>query len=265
MKKYFRIVKIALDEAVAYRVSFLMWRFRIIFHVLALYFLWFAVLPRGTDEFLGYTQTSMVTYIFVVILVSALVTPTRSYAIGDDIISGNLSNLLLKPINYFLYWLARDAGSVLIDVLFSMGELALLFFLLRPPFFMQKDLVYLLLFFLSIVLSFMLYFFFNLLLGFIGFWSSDVWAPRFVFYTAISFLAGGYFPLDVLPSPLFTFFHLLPFGNLLYFPAKVYLGQLPVQAVLSGLFTSGLWVLCLYLIAYFVWKRGLRLYTAYGR
>lgn len=265
MKKYLQVAKITWDEAITYRLNFVMLRLRIIFHVLTLYFLWLAVLPNKTDELFGYTQASMLTYVLAISIVSALVVPIRSYAIGDEIVSGNLSNVLLKPINYFLYWFSKDAGDRLIDIIFSVAELAILFLLLRPPFFVQTDRLYLLLFAVSLLFSLLLYFSFNLLLGFVGFWSSEIWAPRFLFYTVITFFAGGYFPLDILPQPFFNLFHILPFGNLLYFPVKIYLGQLPIQEVVSGLFVSGFWVVCFYVITSYVWKRGLRVYTAYGR
>lgn len=265
MKKYLRIAKITWIEATTYRLNFIMWRLRIMFHVLTLYFLWLAVLPNHMDEFSGYTQASLLSYVLIITIVSAFVTPTRSYAIGDDIVSGNLSNFLIRPINYFLYWAAKDAGDRIMDILFSIGELTILFLLLRPPLFMQADIMYILLTAIAMLFSLLLYFSFNLLLGFIGFWSSDIWAPRFVFYTVISFLAGGYFPLDILPKSLFAAFQFLPFGYLLYFPVKIYLGELSIGAILSGLSVSFFWVICFFFIVFLLWRRGLRMYTAQGR
>ena len=264
MRKYWKVVRNTWDEMLMYRLSLVMWRVRITIHVLTLYFLWLAVLPESSDQLFGYTQASMLTYILVLNLVSALVTPTRSYAIGDDIVSGNLSYMLLKPIDYFFYWFSKDVGDRVADVLFSIIELSLLFFFLRPPFFIQLDPLYLLLFFIAMGFSLVLYFFFNLLLGFIGFWSAEIWAPRFIFYTIVSFFAGGYFPLDILPQPFFALFHALPFGNLLYFPVKIYLGQLSLPEVVNGLVVSFGWVLFFSVLIQLVWRRGLKVYTAQG-
>lgn len=265
MKKYFLVAKNTWGEITTYRVSFIVWRLRILIHVLLLYFLWSAILPSKDVSFFGYTQSSMLTYILVLAFVSAIVTPTKSYAIGDDIVSGNLSNYLLRPINYLLYWFSKDAGDRVLDVLFSAAELIVLFLLLRPPLFIQTDVTYIVLLIVAMVIATLMYFFFNVLLGFIGFWSHDIWAPRFIFYTVVSFFAGGYFPLDILPQPLNSFFHALPFGFLLYFPVKVYLGQLSLATILNGFLLASLWLLFFASVIYLLWKRGLRSYTAYGR
>lgn len=80
-----------------------------------------------------------------------------------------------------------------------------------------------------------------------------------------SFLAGAYFPLDILPKPIFAVFQLLPFGYSLYFPLKVYLGQLSLTQIYFGLLISIVWVFGLLLIAQFVWTKGLKVYTAWGK
>lgn len=264
MKKYFLIAKNTWDEMLTYRLNFTMWRVRLMLHTLALYFLWLSLLgPNGT--LFGYTQSLILTYTLGISFVSAFVISSRSHAVGDEINQGTLSNYLIRPISYFSYWFAKDIGDKAMNVIFSVGEFVLLFLLLRPPLFIQTDLMYLSAFFVSLCIAIILYFLFNLLLGFIGFWSPEVWAPRFIFFITVSFFAGGYFPLDILPDWIFAFFQLLPFSYLLYFPLKIYLGQLSSVSIASGLLTSIAWALLLYWIARFVWKKGLQTYTAQGR
>lgn len=264
MKKYIRAARNTWEEALSYRFNFTMWRFRNLIMLLSMYFLWYSVIPEGTTAF-GYDQSSMLTYILLTAIVGAVVTSNRSYAIGEEINSGNLSNFLLQPISYFGYWFSKDVGDKLMNILFSIGELALIFFLLKPPIYLQTDVSYLLMFGISIVLAVILYFFINVLLGLVGFWSPDVWAPRFIFWIALGFFAGEYFPLDILPETLYQIFRILPFAYLIYFPIKVYLGQLGMMEIFQGFVIMIFWTIFFFGVVKIVWRKGLRSYTAQGR
>src|SRR3989344_8219141 len=142
MKKYFLIAKIAWDEMLIYRTSFIMWRVRIILQLLTMYFLWLAIL--SSDRLLlGYTQSGMLTYILGTSLVTSIVLSSRSYAVGEEINSGNLLNFLIRPINYFTYWFSKDIGDKTLNIIFSIFELIILFFILHPPLFFQTKIFYL--------------------------------------------------------------------------------------------------------------------------
>lgn len=264
MKKYYIIVRNTWDETLTYRVSFVMWRVRNIIQLLTLYFLWLVVLPPG-KSLLGYSHSLMLTYILGTSLIDSIVLSSRTYAVGEEINSGNLMNFLLRPINYFLYWFSKDIGDKAINICFSIVELSLIFIILRPPFFIQTNLFYILLFIFSVILSLFIYFFLNFLLGLIGFWSPEVWAPRFIFITLLGFLAGSLFPLDILPKTIYEVLRFLPFTYLLYFPLKIYLGQLSFPQIASGLLISAFWVFAIYFLVNAIWKKGLKSYTAYGR
>src|SRR3989338_6161894 len=247
MKKYYLIARNTWDEVLTYRTSFIMWRVRSVIQVLTIYFLWSVVGPPG-KTLLGYSQSLITTYIF-----------------GNEINSGNLMNFLIRPINYFLYWFSKDIGDKAMNICFSIVELTLIFLILRPPLFLQTDPFYISFFILSVILAIFIYFFINFLLGLIGFWSPEIWAPRFIFITILGFFAGGLFPLDILPKTIYEIIRFLPFTYLMYFPIKTYLGQLSLFEILSGLSISAFWVFAIYFIVKLIWRKGIRSYTAYGR
>lgn len=264
MKKYYIIARNTWDEMLTYRVSFVMWRVRNIIQLLTIYFLWLVVLPPG-KSILGYSHSLMLTYILGTSLMDSIVLSSRTYVVGEEINSGNLMNFLLRPINYFLYWFSKDIGDKAMNICFSIAELTLIFIILRPPFFIQTNFFYILLFIFSVILSLFMYFFINFLLGLIGFWSPEVWAPRFIFITLLGFFAGSLFPLDILPKAIYEVLRFLPFTYLLYFPLKIYLGQLSSAQIASGLAISAFWVFAIYFLVNVIWQKGLKSYTAYGR
>ena len=264
MKKYLLVARNVWDQTLTYRLNFVMWRVRIVLSMLTMYFLWLALLPEN-QTILGYTRDLMLTYILGTSIISSVVISNRSYEVGDEINNGNLSNFLLRPINYLSYQFSRDLGDKAMNIVFSITELTVLFMILRPPLFVQTDLGLLSLTVFACVLGMVMYFFINFLLGMIGFWSAEGWAPRFIFVTLLTFFSGGLFPLDILPAPIFSALSYLPFTYLLFFPLKIYLGQLAAGEIIRGLIMSSIWAGVLFLTVKYVWNRGLKMYTAYGR
>lgn len=264
MSKYLLVIKNTWNEILTYRLNFVMWRLRTIFQFLTIYFLWLAIIPAKGEVF-GWSQSLILTYILGGALLTSTIFSTRTHEIGDNIVKGDLSIFLVRPINYFAYWFSKDVGDKLMNISFALVELTILFLILRPPIFIQTDPFYTVASLVAIILALFLYFLLGCLLGLVGFWSSEVWAPRFIFFILITFFAGGLFPLDILPEPLFAVFEYLPFTYLLYFPLKVYLGGLDQLQVLKGLLASFLWIILLSLVVHSVWQKGLKIYTAYGR
>lgn len=264
MKKYYQVVKNTWEEIGTYRLNFIIWRVRSVLQILTLYFLWISLIPQKSLLF-GYSQQLMLTYILGISLITSFVFSSRTQEIGENINNGDLSVFLLRPINYFLYWFSRDVGDKLMNVLFSVAEISILLYFLHPPLFIQTNIFYLFFAFVAIIISIFSYFFFSCLLGLIGFWSPEIWGPRFIFMVILNFFAGGLFPLDILPKPIFSFLQILPFSYFLYFPLKIYLGQISSLEIYQGFFISIFWIFLLYFILKFVWRKGLKVYSAAGR
>lgn len=262
--KYFRVFANTWGETLSYRLNFVMWRFRTVLQLLTMFFLWSALIPQEGSLF-GYTQTQMLTYILGTSLISSIVIATRTSEIGEQINQGDLSNFLLKPMSYMKYWFARDLGDKAMNLLFSVIEISLLIAIFQPSLFLQTNFVMLFFTLLAALISMVMYFFFNYLLGLFGFWSNEIWGPRFIFWILINFFAGSLFPLDILPNHIFEILKFLPFTYLLYFPIKIYLGTLSIPTIIEGLLIASLWALLLYGMVRFTWNKGLKLYGAEGK
>lgn len=263
MKKYLQVIKSTVDEITTYRFNFTVWRFRNVLQLLTIYFLWLTVTPdRG--QIFGYTQASILTYVLGASLLGSIVLSTRTQEIGENINSGDLSMFLSRPWNYFVYWFARDIGDKAFNIGFSIVELLILYFILKPELVLQFDISIILLTIFAVTLAVFLNFFIGCLLGMVGFWSPDVWAPRFIFFVLVGFLAGGTFPLDIFPQWLQTAFQYSPFTYLVYFPLKIYLESFSYSQIISGFSIALVWTVVLYFATMFVWRRGLRIYSSHG-
>ncbi|MEK7571069.1 MAG: ABC-2 family transporter protein [Patescibacteria group bacterium] len=264
MHSYTLVITNTWNEILTYRVNFVMWRMRNIIQLAGTYALWLTLLAQG-DSIFGYTREMLITYILGVYLITSIVASTRTTEIGTDILNGNLSNYLIRPLNYFGYYIARDIGDKFANILLTLGELTILFLLIHPVLFIQTNILILLGFLLALFLALCLQFILYVLVSILAFWSDDVWGIRFIYLVVASFFMGAYFPLDMLPEPFFSIFQALPFQYLLYFPLKIYLGEMPLMSFITGMLVCLLWIIVLYLVTKMLWQKGIKSYTAYGR
>lgn len=265
MKKYLQVLKITFQEYFVYRLNFILWRLRNFVLLVSLFFFWSALFA-GRDNLFGYQKSQMLTYTFGITFLRGVVLASRSIDLAGQIRSGETANWLLRPIGYFKFWMTRDLADKLLNLFFTIFELGFLIFIFKPPFFIQTNLVYLFGFALLCILAAILYFIINLIFGMSGFWLIDVWAPRFLFMAVfLEFASGGFFPLDVLPPIFVKVLRLTPFPYLIYFPLKVWLGQMGNWQLLLALFITLFWIIVFYRILEFVWKKGLKVYDVPGR
>lgn len=267
MKKYLAIFKISFAQEFAYRLNFIMWRIRNVMQIFLVFFLWDAVFADPTRELFGYNRDKILTYVFGILVLRALVFSARAVDIAGEISRGDLTILLLKPIGYFKYWFTRDLSSKALNLTFAAVETAALFLILKPPFFLQIDPLVISLFVVATVFAVLIFFGLLLLVNMTPFWAPESgWAAQFLFMVIIAeFLSGAVFPIDVLPSGIQNFLRFLPFPYLLFFPLQVYLGKINLSTMLGGVLLSGAWVFILLLAVNYVWGKGIKRYAAEGR
>lgn len=264
LKKYLLVTRNSLTELFTYRLNFVLWRVRVIVSILITYFLWQAIYGDKQVIF-NYSLDKMLTYIILLSFINGVVLSTQTFRVAEEINSGKLSNYLVKPLNYFYYNFFRDLADKIINTVFAVAEIILLILVFDPPFFWQTNPGNLILFIAAVFLAALLYFEINLILSMIGFWSKEVWAPRFIFFIVVSFLAGTYFPLDIIPGIYYQIISLLPFAYLVFFPLKIYLGQVNLNYILQGIAVSLIWILVLNYLVKIIWRKGLKIYTAEGQ
>lgn len=265
MKKYLLTFSLSLQEEFTYRLNFILWRVRNFLKILMTYFLWQGVFMT-TETAFGYTPNEMTTYVLMVLVVTAMVFSAPSSAIGGEIASGELSNFLVKPVNYIRYWFSRDMASKLLNLLFVCIELAILWIFLKPQFEFRLTWESGVGFLIAVLIGMALYFFFQLSTRFIAFWAPEnIWGIAFLSYLFTELLGGTIFPLDILPPYLQFGLSLTPFPYFVYYPIAIFVGKITGFEIIEVLIKGGVWVILMWLIARYVWRKGLRNYSAVGR
>lgn len=264
MKKYFQLAKVTFEEYFVYRLNFYLWRFRSFISFLTLLFFWLAIYGNRT-EFLGYQKTQMLAYVVGIAFLRAIVLDSRSTDLASQIRDGSLTKLLLQPVKTMRFWFTRDVADKSLNLFFTIIEILAIAWLLKLSFYLPH---YLSTYFSFAVLSLMaifLYFFLSFTLSVIAFWTEDVWASRWLFgIIFLEFLAGAFFPLDVLPSWLTRIVYLTPFPYLVFFPMKLWLEQLTIFQTVQAFLVCFVWLIFFWWLSTFLWRKGSKNYQAYG-
>lgn len=263
MKKYWEIFRITWQELLIYRVNFILWRIRTVLQLLLIYFIWWSIFQSNREVF-GYTTTTILTYILVGSLLRAVVLSTRVTDLIDSINSGSIVNFLIKPVDFIKYYISKDAADKLFNICFFAVEISLLVYLLKPPVITQTNIFILIPFLVSIIGALIIYFNINLIISLTAFWTENSWGPVFLMSILLESLGGGLFPIDILPKQLFNILMLTPFPYLIYFPAKLYLGNISYPQLFFGFSVMVIWIIVLVSLSKVVLNAGFRHFSAAG-
>jgi ABC-2 type transport system permease protein len=264
--KYLHVVGIGIQNTLVYRVNYLA---RVLFGfvpLLATIYLWRAVYASKEGDMVGaYSLAAMTSYYVLVTIVDALTAVSEDdWQIAADIKDGNISQFLLKPIDYLGYRLSLFFSGRLIYTGVALIPVTIFVWCLREYFVVPTDALTLAAFAMSIVLASLLTFLISYSMALLAFWVTEVSTFIFIEY-AFEYIASGHlFPLDILPPALKAVLEMTPFPYMLYFPVGVYLGRVEGAELWRGLLIQAAWVLLFYLVARWVWSRGVRRYSAVG-
>lgn len=267
LKKYAHIINIGIQSSLVYRMNFLMRAVMGLIPLTATIFLWKAIYA-GTDNgglIEGYSLSAMVSYYLVVLIVDALTAVNEDdWQIVADIKDGKISQFLLKPLDYAGYRFCLFLSGRAIYTLSALLPVMAFLLLHRGNLVLPADAATWLCFLLALMMTALLQFLMSYTMALLAFWFVEVSTFIFILY-AFEYIAGGHlFPVDILPAGLANFLALTPFPYLLYFPVAVYLGRIEGELLVRGFCLQAIWVGLFLLISKFMWRRGLKRYTAVG-
>ncbi|MFA6393302.1 MAG: ABC-2 family transporter protein [Patescibacteria group bacterium] len=213
----------------------------------------------------GYTKNEMITYVVVGWIFMYLST-NYGYEeyIKKDVHEGKLSNYLIKPVNYLSYISFHSIGRLLFA--FSIILLQALFFIL----FFRETLIFslnpagVIIFILMFIFSYAIKFSISVIIGFMSFWASDVSGLYFALNILNRFLSGAFFPIAFLPPLAAKLSYFFPFTYTYFLPIQFYLGKNSLADGALILAGQALWIIILYIIIKFVWKKGIYKYEGTG-
>jgi len=179
------------------------------------------------------------------------------YDLMHTVYDGRVGADLLRPINYFSYWLGIDIGRAL-GALIIRGLPLFLVFSIFYDIILPESLIQWSLFTLSILFALLISFSWRFLVNLASFWTPNALGiGRFAFGLSWT-LSGFYFPLALFPDWLANFCRLTPFGASLYFPIQVFIGNVQGAELLQGFFIQVFWIVTLIILGHIVLAQGVR-------
>jgi ABC-2 type transport system permease protein len=266
MKKYLHVIGIGLQSNLAYRVNYLtrtLFSFIPLFAMLSLWRTIYAHPAGGVSS--GFSEAQMMFYYLLVAVVDVLTAVNEDdWQIAADIREGNISQFLLKPVDYLWYRLALFFSGRIAFIAVAALPLAVFIFCFRQYVMAPASLTALLVFPVSLVLTALLQFFISYAMAMLAFWLLEISTLIFILF-AFEYLASGHlFPLDILPPVIRDVLFLTPFPYQMYFPISIYLGKSAGMDMWRGLVIQFLWVMAAYVFARWMWRRGIKKYSAFG-
>jgi len=266
MRKYLYVVNVGFQNNLQYRVNYLTRTLFSFIPLFAMLSLW-RTIYAGNDGVAhgGFTQSQMIFYYLLVAVVDVFTAVNEDdWQIAADIREGNISQFLVKPVDYLWYRLGLFVSGRLAFVAVAVLPLAVFILCFRQYVLPPADGAATLVFLVSLLGTALLQFFISYAVVFLDFWLLEISTLIFILY-AFEYLASGHlFPLALLPEPVKAVLWLTPFPYQLYFPISVYMGEVSGTAMWTGLATQFGWVLAAYLLARGMWRRGIQKYGAFG-
>ena len=267
MKKYLHVINIGIQNNLTYRFNFLARTLFGLIPLLAMLYVWRTIYEgKGAGSKVGtYSLAEMISYYLLVTIVDALTAVNEDdWQIAADIKDGNISQFLLKPIDYLSYRLGLFVSGRLTYLAVATAPLALFILCFRKYFVLPANWTTLGCFLISTLLTALLQFFSSYTMAMLAFWVLEVSTFIFILF-AFEYIASGHlFPLDILPPGIERALAFTPFPYQLYFPVSIYMGKTAGVDLARGLLIQLCWVAAAYGLARFAWSRGIRRYSAVG-
>lgn len=175
----------------------------------------------------------------------------------DQVRTGDIGSELLRPVNLYLAWLARDVGRAFAGLL-TRGVPILLVFVMFYDTQLPGTLIQWLGFAATLLAALWVSFGWRFLLNLLSFWTPEV---RGIGRTVFSFaymLSGFLLPLRFYPQPVQTLAWLTPFPATVSVPVEAFLGVTSGPELLTQLLVQIAWGAGLTVACQWTMRRGLR-------
>jgi len=208
----------------------------------------------------GWTVSQTVTMTWINQSIIMLVFMWGWWEIAITIQSGAVVTDMLKPMNYFAYWLSRDLGRAFAQVFIRFAPTFLIgwiLFDLEPPASFANTIA----FALSIAMAVGLSFTWRFMLNISTFWVLDYRGISMMAVAFVNILSGFLMPLAFFPDVLQPVLYSLPFRGMVQMPSEMYLGQ---TSIIRGLLFQFAWLVVMILFAQWVFARAQRKVVVQG-
>ena len=259
--KYIRTFLLGFQVELLSRVNIFGWFVVSIIPSLLLILVWFRILGER-QSINGFTRGDFAVYYLFLTIGWYIVGGTFGIRTGERIRDGMINTTLLKPYNVVFGQFIEEQAWKAVSLILSTPVIAVVIFLLKESIHIRLSFGQGGLLAASLVLGGINFALIQGLIGISAFWITEVWPIDELRRTLLSLFGGFLVPLSLMPSAIRFFADILPFKYMFYVPVSILISKSanPLRDAEIQL----LYVLFLFVIYQFVWKRGIKKYEAVG-
>jgi ABC-2 type transport system permease protein len=260
-RAYAGIANRAMQNTLAYRLSYVMTFVSNFIFLLSMLALWQAIYG-GRSSLAGMSWEQMKAYLLVTFICNALLSYYSESRIAGKILDGSIAADLLKPLDFQKARFAETLGSAVLEG--GLTVIALIAMMAATAGVILPDAAHGLLFALSLALSLLVKYGIVYIAGLLCFWSTGslgiIWARSAI----TNLFSGALVPLSFFPGWLEKLSMALPFQGIVHTPAAIYLGQVSLAHAWELLALQGMWGAGLWFLGKLMWSWAIRQITIHG-
>lgn len=222
----------------------------------------YKALYGGNSEIDG-ISFSMVATSFIISLGLSQSFSFNEMFLPDKINWGNISNELLKPVNFKLRLLSENIGESIFKLIFNFMPsviFAVIFTSIKPP----ANALCLILTVLSIILGYLILWEISFIVQTWSFWLFSVWGIITIKNVFVNILSGILLPMWFMPPFLRNIIYFTPFYSIYFTPLQIYLGTLTSSEIISAFIMQIIWAIALWIIGDIFWRKGTKKLVVQG-
>jgi ABC-2 type transport system permease protein len=262
MRAYLPIARATYMIGIVYRFGFLFTILGNIVYLGVAYYLWKSIYTYS-DTIRGLTFNETFLYVGLGSAIFILLKTYADWFIHYEIREGNIATYLTKPIDYQIYNLFANLGSLLINLTaITLPTAFVMIFIFHVR---VTPGVGLLLFPISLLLAFLISFSIDYFIGLLAFYSESIWGVSITKEIIVTVLSGALIPLQFFPDAIQNVLYWLPFQAIYHTPLMMITrpGQ-GLQVFLPMLLVQVVWAITLFVLARLFYNQAIKVLRIAG-
>lgn len=215
MRSYLPVARATYMVGLVYRFGFLFTIFGNIIYLGVAYYLW-SNIYRYADTLRGLTFNETFLYVGLGSAIFVLLKTYADWFIHYEIREGNIATYLTKPIDYQIYNLFANLGSLSMNLTaITLPTALVMVFIFKVK---VAAGIGLFLFPVSLLLAFLISFSIDYFIGLMGFYSESVWGLSITKEIIVTVFSGALIPLQFFPEAIQRILFWLPFQAIFHTP-----------------------------------------------
>ena len=258
-----RLWQVNWAEQWQYRANLIMYIFYWLVSPIIYLAVWTSI-ANANGDVNGLTANDFITYYMILLICDQLTSNIIIHIFAYKIQDGTLSGELIKPIHPMLTnTLVNDIAFKSLNMMILTPIWIILALLFKPDF-ASVSIEGILLSIPALLLGYMINFLLSGTITSVAFWTTRVYSIHEFYYACILLFAGQFVPLQLMPQVIQSIARFLPFQLFMYLPIQIIQGNLNTNEILQGYLTGVLWLVAALILFRWVWREGVKRFSAVG-